>query len=334
MSFQGLIAISDLMKASANKWWRGSRLRLLEIINDGQPPPVAAATAAAATAATATGSGWVPSHGSSSMRQDAAAASRTAGAATAVGGGWTLAGQAVAGKGVARPLTASAAQGKSSFPVTAGMVQLTVRQQVLRDRAPSPGELRQSITSLRTSLELRSSLLLDTMNSWKQHMVQQGIVEPSQAAAPAQQQRPATAGALLAQSQRQQLQLGQTGQTGDKSVYPGLDAQGMTSLQHKHQETSAQHLGQSNRLVGLNQQLQQQQHQAAGTLVSAGVPSSTAMKQATATVPRFSAAAIQELALTLGMATLGLQVLVLDHCMLRDQALEILGTGLARCAGS
>lgn len=38
---QGIVALSQHLRSSANKWWKGSKLRLLEVTKDGAGFPAA-----------------------------------------------------------------------------------------------------------------------------------------------------------------------------------------------------------------------------------------------------------------------------------------------------
>lgn len=83
---QGLTAISHLLRASANKWWRGCKLAILEVCADGrvlplqQTPAAAALTAAVRTRSTAatdpyaedTAAGNASSHGAATNTATAA----------------------------------------------------------------------------------------------------------------------------------------------------------------------------------------------------------------------------------------------------------------------
>lgn len=37
---QGLLTIAQLLRASSDKWWKGSKIKLLEIVNDGMGIPL------------------------------------------------------------------------------------------------------------------------------------------------------------------------------------------------------------------------------------------------------------------------------------------------------
>ncbi len=326
------MALCSLLKASCDRWWKGSKLRLVEITSDG----------------TAANEDSFCNHGQATAHTHHTIQSSDVSSANSIqlscnSRPWTACTSSFRQDSYTtcpRPSTAShaAAPAKHNMPFqecdaaepwnvppcTFGAVdgllgrqpshyaascsQLTLSQQQLHARSQP---LHGRAGSLRASLELRSGMLRSTMSDWAQHQQEQQLPD-------------------------QQLHDGQRStQQQHASQQPKLP-----SKQNAPAEQPGRTLAESQSLH--NQQLGEQRRQltvqrsqsslAASTNMKARKGSSSCPYPARPPQPCFGLGALQQLSLTLGAQGLELQVLCLDDCYLGNMGLDRMAGGLARCA--
>ena len=258
--------------------------------------------------------------------------------------------------------------GQAESPLTAANQplrfphQLDVAQAALRSRSPGPDALRSSITSLRTSLEIRSSSMYSTMSSWQQSEAAEGLQPVRYDYITGSTTAAAGASAVVAGGSSHAHGGGSAsgiggastsssgeGPTGGQVVVAGVvtgawlagQADGGTRCTFSDagdkglpdKQLSAGREGGGSRLS--------KQSSSSIRAVRPGVAPAQPEQQEVIQLererherqqPRFSSTTLEDLSLTLGVVNLHLVTLVFDHTYLGDEAVAVLCPGLHRCS--